>query len=197
MEIRVSGRKVQVTDALRNYANEKIGNALKVFDIQPMECDVVLRVDKNRSNPDRKYVEVTVFVRDSVVRVETSDSDMYAAIDEASDKATRALRKYKTRVIDRRQRPKFRAIPETDVADLDSLLDEGTGEEDDLLVREKSVDLQPMSMEEALVQIDLIGHDFYVYEDRATGLTNVVYRRKNGGYGVIRPKIEENDEPAV
>lgn len=193
MDIRVSGRKVQVTDALKNYANEKIGNALKVFDIEPMECDIVLRVDKNRSNPDRKYVEVTVFVRDSVVRVETSDSDMYAAIDMASNKVTRALRKYKTRVIDKRQRPKFRAVPEATPEDLDSLL-EDSSDEDDLLVREKFIDLQPMSMEEALVEIDLIGHDFYVYEDSTTGLTNVVYRRKNGGYGVIKPKIEENDE---
>ena len=74
VDIKVSGRKIAVTDSLRDYVDEKIGNALKVFDIKPMTCDVVLRVNKNPSNPDRKYVEVTVFVRDNVVRVVTSDA---------------------------------------------------------------------------------------------------------------------------
>ena len=100
VDIKISGRKVTVSDALRDRVNEKIGDALKVFDISPMSCDVVLRVDKNPSNPDRKTCEVTVFVRKNVVRVVASADDMYAAIDEASDKVTRQLRKYKTRVID-------------------------------------------------------------------------------------------------
>ena len=90
VDIKISGRKVSVTDALRDAVNEKIGNALKVFDIQPMSCDVVLRVDKNRSNPDRRACEVTVFVRDTVVRVVEEDADMYAAIDKAADVYLRA-----------------------------------------------------------------------------------------------------------
>ncbi|MCH4053367.1 MAG: ribosome-associated translation inhibitor RaiA [Atopobiaceae bacterium] len=197
VDIKVSGRKIAVTDSLRDYVDEKIGNALKVFDIKPMTCDVVLRVNKNPSNPDRKYVEVTVFVRDNVVRVVTSDADMYAAIDEAADKVTRQLRKYKTRVIDRAQRPKERAqakaakAPQEKVSDLGELIE---GEDDDQLVREKYVELHPMTEEEALVQTDLLGHDFYVFENATTGLVNVVYRRKNGGYGIIKPKIEEADE---
>ena len=96
VDIKISGRKVTVSDALRDHVEEKVGNALKVFDIKPMSCDVVLRVDKNPSNPDRKACEVTVFVRDNVVRVVASSNDMYAAIDEAAEKATRQLRKYKT-----------------------------------------------------------------------------------------------------
>ena len=201
VDIKVSGRKIAVTDSLRDYVNEKIGNALKVFDIQPMTCDVVLRVNKNPSNPERKYVEVTVFVRDNVVRVVTSDADMYAAIDEAADKVTRQLRKYKTRVIDRAQRPKNRAAakalkqPAPTVSDLGELIeDNGEDEDDEELVREKYIDLVPMTEEEALVQTDLIGHDFYVFENATTGLINVVYRRKSGGYGIIKPKVEENDE---
>ena len=71
---------------------------------------------------------------------------------------------------------------------------EPSEDEDDELVREKYIDLTPMTEEEALVQIDLIGHDFYVFMNATTGLTNVVYRRKNGGYGIIKPKIEEPDE---
>ena len=82
VDIKISGRKVTVSDALRSHVEEKIGDALKVFDIQPMTCDVVLRVDKNPSNLERKSVEVTVFVRNSVVRVVSSGDDMYGAIDE-------------------------------------------------------------------------------------------------------------------
>ena len=141
MDIKVSGRKVTVTDALRSYVDEKIGGALEVFDIQPMTCDVVLRVEKNRSNPEAAVCEVTVRVRDNVVR---------------------------------------------------DLID--APEEDDELVREKVIDLPPMTEEEALVQTDLIGHDFYVFTNATTGLVNVIYRRKNGGYGIIKPKIEEPDD---
>ena len=200
MDIKVSGRKVALNDSLRGYVEEKIGNALKVFDIQPMTCDVVLRVDKNPSNPDRKYVEVTVFVRDSVVRVVTSDANMNAAIDEAADKVSRQLRKYKTKVIDRRQR-RGRAAAEAEAAqaaasaaeDLGGLI-EGDEDDDEELVREKLIELTPMTEEEALVQTDLLGHDFYVFENAATGLVNVIYRRENGGYGIIKPKIEEMDD---
>ena len=189
VDIKVSGRKV--TDALRSYVGEKIGDALKVFDIKPMSCDVVLRVDKNPSNPDNQIVEVTVFVRDSVVRVVASHADMYAAIDVAADKVTRQLRKYKTRVVDRRHHDAPAPVPSTtDLADLI----EPSEDDDDELVREKVIDLAPMTEEQALVETDLIGHDFYVFTNATTGLVNVVYHRKNGGYGIIKPKIEEPDD---
>ena len=188
VDIKISGRKVSVTDAMRDHVNEKVGESLKVFDIKPMTCDVVLRVDKNPSNPDRKMCEVTVFVRDNVVRVEASSADMYAAIDVAAAKVARQLRKYKTRVIDRRQRPVPMPVPSSsdDLADL--IVDE-----DDALVREKLIDLRPMTEEEALVQTDLIGHDFYVFENATTGLINVIYHRHNGGYGIIKPRLETED----
>lgn len=191
-DIRISGRKVAITDALRTHVVDKLGSALKVFDISPMTCDCVLRVDKNPSNLERKSCEVTVFVRDSVVRVVASNTDMDAAIDEAADKVTRQLRKFKTRVIDRRQRRG--AIAEApapiDYAGLIEPTPEQIEEEDDQLVREKIIDLVPMTEEEALVQTDLIGHDFYVFTNATTGLVNVIYHRKNGGYGIIKPKIE-------
>lgn len=195
MDIKVSGRKVTVTDALHDYVDEKIGDALKVFNIQPMTCDVVLRVEKNRSNSEAAVCEVTVRVRDNVVRVESADPDMYAAIDFAADKVTRQLRKFKTRVVDRRQRAQGLPVEpiHTDLADL--IEPEAVDEDaDDELVREKVIDLPPMTEEEALVQTDLIGHDFYVFTNATTGLVNVIYHRKNGGYGIIKPKIEEPDE---
>jgi putative sigma-54 modulation protein len=193
VDIKISGRKVSVTDAMRDRVNEKIGESLKVFDIKPMSCDVVLRVDKNRSNPDRQTAEVTVFMRDNVVRVEASDTDMYVAIDTAAEKVTRQLRKYKTRVIDHKhhsQRENVR-IPGEAVTDLADLIN---GDDDDALVREKFIELHPMTEEEALVQTDLIGHDFYVFENATTGLVNVIYHRHNGGYGIIKPRIESEDD---
>ena len=192
-DIKISGRKVSVSDSMREHVNSKVGEALKVFDIKPMSCDVVLRVDKNPSNPDRKMCEVTVFVRDYVVRVEASSSDMYAAIDEAAEKVTRQLRKYKTRVIDRKQRAAV-AVPEH-VDDLAELI-EPTDDDDDVLLREKYVELKPMTEEQALVQTDLLGHDFYVFENAATGLVNVIYHRHNGGYGIIKPRLEPEDDQA-
>ena len=194
MDIKVSGRKTTVTDALRAHVDGKIGEALKVFDIEPMTVDVVLRYEKNPSNPNPAIVEVTVRARGSVIRVAEHGADMYAAIDLSADKVTRQLRKFKTKVVDNRQGGASAAdvAPVERVEDLaDLLLPE---EDDDLLVREKVIDVTPMTEEQALVQTDLLGHDFYVFENATTGLINVVYHRKNGGYGIIKPRIETLDE---
>ena len=196
VDIKISGRKVSVSDGMRDRVEEKIGEALRVFEVQPMTCDVVLRVDKNPSNPERKTCETTVFVRDSVVRVTASSTDMFGAIDEAAEKVTRQLRKYKTKVVDKRKRssrglshPELEAVTAENLAELIE-----PAEEDDQLVREKIVDLVPMTEEEALVQTDLLGHDFYVFENATTGLVNVIYHRHNGGYGIIKPRIESEDD---
>ena len=194
VDIKVSGRKTTVTDAMRDYVDEKIGDALKVFDISPMTCDVVLRVEKNRSNPEHSVCEVTVHVRESVVRVVETEPDMYAAIDKSADKVTRQLRKYKTKVVDRRHRAEGLGAPTKGTANLSELIDARDESDDDLLVREKVIELTPMTEQEALVQTDLIGHDFYVFTNSSTGDINVIYRRKNGGYGIIKPKYEEANE---
>lgn len=193
MDIKVSGRKTTVTDALRARVDEKVGEACKVFDIDPMTVDVVLRYEKNPSNPNPAIVEVTVRARGSVIRVAEHGADMYAAIDASADKVARQLRKFKTKVVDRRQQgPSAAEVapvePVEDLADL--LIPEDA---DDQLVREKVIDITPMTEEQALVQTDLLGHDFYVFENATTGLINVVYHRKNGGYGIIKPKIEDID----
>ena len=194
VDIKISGRKVSISEALRTHVEQKIGDALKVFDITPMSCDVVLRVDRNPSNPDRKTAEVTVFVRNNVVRVTASSDDMYAAIDDAAEKVTRQLRKYKTKVVERRHRAKAEQASVLTQEDLANLIEVSGKEIEDSLVREKYIDIMPMTEEEALVQTDLLGHDFYVFVNSSTGLTNVIYHRKNGGYGIIKPKIEEQNE---
>ena len=182
VDIKISGRKVSVSDALRDHVEAKVGGALKVFDIKPMSCDVVLRVDKNPSNPERKACEVTVFVRDNVVRVVATSDDMYAAIDVAAAKVLRQLRKFKTRVLDRK--PREAAVAPVGEFDPESLMAEFTADEE--VVRVKEIEFAPLTEEEALVQIDLLGHDFFAYTDRDTNLVNVLYRRDDGGYGLLK-----------
>ena len=192
MEIKVIGRKVTVTDALNEYATEKIGNAMKVLSLDIPTAEVVLRVEKNRPVPC--ICEVTLRPKGHTIHVEEHEEDMYAAIDVAAAKVLRQLRKYKTKVIDNRQQGASAAevAPVERVDDLaDLLIPE---KEDDQLVREKIIEITPMTEEQALIQTDLLGHDFYVFENATTGLINVVYHRKNGGYGIIKPKIEALDE---
>ena len=192
MSITVTGRKMPVTDALRAYSEEKVGNAMKVMDISPLTAEVVLYREKNPSNPRPAVCEVTLRTKGHIIRVEEREEEMYAAIDVAAAKVVRQLRKYKTRVIDKKLRSGERVadvLPEAAAAgeelNLDQLMDELT---DDAVVRVKEMEFAPMTQEEALVQIDLLGHDFFVYTDRDSNLVNVLYRRDNGGYGLLKQK---------
>ena len=190
MSVTVTGRKMPVTDALRQYADEKIGNSMKVMDIDPLEAEVVLFVEKNPANPRPACCEVTLRTKGHIIRVEECEEDMYAAIDVAAAKVLRQLRKYKTRVIDRKLRAEGETIraPETAASgelDVDGLMDELAGEE---IVREKVMEFEPLTRDEALIKIDLLGHDFFAYTDRDTGMVNVLYRRDDGGYGLLKQK---------
>jgi putative sigma-54 modulation protein len=196
MDIKVSGRKMPVTDALREYAEDKIGGAIEQLDVGAISCDIVLYVEKNPANPNRAVCEVTVIIKSHVARVEESEQDMYAAIDVAAAKISRQLRKFKTRVQDKRKRKAERAasyeIADSHVAtelDLDRLMDELA---DDEIVRRKKIEYKPLTEEEALIEIDLVGHDFFVYTDRDSGNVHVLYRRKDGSYGILTP--DEGDE---
>lgn len=190
MSITVTGRRMPITDALRQYAEEKIGNSMKVMDIDPLVAEVVLYVEKNPANPRPAVCEVTLRTKGHIIRVEESEEDMYAAIDVAAAKVVRQLRKYKTKVIDRRMRATEKtteaareaAVEETG---FDQLMDELA---DDEIVRVKEIEFEPLTQDEALVKIDLLGHDFFAYTDRDSGLTNVLYRRDDGGYGLLKQK---------
>ena len=191
MSITVTGRKMTVTDALRQYAEEKIGNSMKIMDIDPLDAEVVLSVKKNPSIALPCKCEVTIRTKGHVVHVEESEQDMFAAIDVAAAKILRQLRKFKTRVIDR----KVRAGAHGDPASIKTMA-EGTGDldldalmadlSDDEVVRVKEIEFAPMTEEEALVQIDLLGHDFFVFTDRDTDTVRVLYRRSEGGYGLLK-----------
>ncbi|GAA6490004.1 MULTISPECIES: ribosome hibernation-promoting factor, HPF/YfiA family [Gordonibacter] len=190
MSITVAGRKMPVTDALRQYAEEKIGNSMKVMDIDPLVAEVVLYVEKNPANPRPACCEVTLRTKGHIIRVEECEEDMYAAIDVAAAKVVRQLRKYKTKVIDR----KLRAVDETirtepvPTKDLDQLMEELAADEE--VVRVKEIEFEPLTEEEALVKIDLLGHDFFAYTDRDTNMVNVLYRRDDGGYGLLKQREE-------
>ena len=190
MNITVTGRGIEVTAAMRSYVEEKLQAATNVLDM-PMEAETVLRVEHNPSNPVPQVVEVTVRVKGAVVRVSEAAVDMYAAIDLAADRVSRQLRKYKTRVIDRKTRNGEKTVDASPIPvsegelDLDGLMSELS---DDEVVRVKEIEFAPLTEEEALVQIDLLGHDFFAYTDRDTNLVNVLYRRDNGGYGLLKQK---------
>lgn len=190
MDITVTGRKIQVTDALRENVEQKIGDALRVFDISPMTADVVLRVEHYKNSPEGDICEVTVRVRGSVIRVSCAKDDMYAAIDEAAHMLTRRMRKLKTRVVDRRQRASKsmggETIQENTQLEAQVLADE----DDEALVREKFIEYTKLTEEDALVQADLLGHDFFVFRDMVTDNVHVIYHRKNGGYGILKPDTE-------
>ena len=193
-DVRVSGKGVDVTPALREHVEKRVSEAVSVFDITPMTCEVVLRFGHGRKESDRNTCEMTLRVPRSVVRVSESGPDMYDAVDLAASKVSRQLRKYKTRLLDkhkRARREQVRTVREKPyVPSVDILASMGEPEvDDDALVREKSVVLEPMSVDEALVQLDLLGHSFYMFEEAVTGLTCVVYVRDGGGYGVLRPEF--------
>ena len=184
MEITITGRRITVTPAMREYAEEKIGTVSKAMNIEPLNVEVVLSAGRNRSNPNPCTCEVTLQTKGHIVRVEENDSDMYAAIDVAAAKVTRQMRKYKTRVLGRREAGRV-PEPVAQEADFDKLMAELSAE-DETLVRVKDVSFEPMTQEEALIQIDLLGHDFYGYIDRDTSKFCIVYRRNNGGYGLLQ-----------
>ena len=193
MSITVTGRKMPVTDALREYAEEKIGNSMKVMDIDPLVAEVVLFVEKNPANPRPAVCEVTLRTKGHIIRVEEHEEDMYAAIDVAAAKVVRQLRKYKTKVVDRKLRAADETIRMAEPAaagelDVDGLMQELAA--DDEVVRVKTIEFEPLTEEEALVKIDLLGHDFFDYTDRDSGMVNVLYRRDDGGYGLLKQTEE-------
>ena len=183
MQVKVVARHMTITDPTRAYAEEKFGKIAKVYDAEPVVADVILDVRKNRSHPDRFNAEVTVRMKGHVVRAEEMSIDMHAAIDLAADKAERQMRKYKTRVIDRRNHGQ--SVTKTAPGDVELSIHED--EKASEVVRVKAIDAKPMSEEEAMLQLELLGHDFFVFRHAETDIVNVIYRRNDGDYGLIQP----------
>jgi putative sigma-54 modulation protein len=188
MNIRITGRKMNVSDGLKEYATEKLEAALKVFDITPISAEVILHYEKNPANPKPAVAEITVKAKNHIIRSEESEEDMRGAIDVASAKVERQLRKYKTRIVDRRTKVHKPEVSNDYAEDtLLDIADEIMAEGD--VVRVKDVELEPISQDDAAIRMDLLGHDFYVYLDRDYDGVAVMYRRDDGGYGLIRTSV--------
>ncbi|MDM5157251.1 ribosome-associated translation inhibitor RaiA [Bacillus sp. DX1.1] len=180
MKFNIRGENIEVTPALKDYVEKKISKLERYFDTFP-EIKVNLKVYS-----DKQRVEVTIPFPDLLLRAEETHSDMYAAIDLVVDKIERQIRKHKTKV-----NRKFREKGSTKnvfILPEQPTVQEEVVEDELELVRTKRFDLKPMDVEEAILQMDMLGHNFFVFTNADTDETNVVYGRKDGKYGLIETK---------
>lgn len=176
LKFNIRGENVEVTESIRDYVIKRISKLEKFFeDNVKANAHVNLKVYPNKTFK----VEVTIPLPYLTLRAEETSSDMYGSIDLVTDKLERQIRKYKTKV-NRKSREKG-------YKNMDFVPDvEDEPVSDDLkIVRTKQISLKPMDPEEAVLQMDMLGHDFFVFEDAETNGTSVVYRRKDGRYGLI------------
>jgi len=178
MRIIVSGKNVEVTDGLRNSIESKLAKLEKYFN-KEVEAKATLTVEKSR-----QIIEVTIPINGSILRAEETTEDMYTSIDKVVDKLTRQLRKHKTKMENRNT--KFDTIRFENIPYLND--DESSSQSK--IVKTKRFPLKPMNAEEAVLQMELIGHSFFVYTNGDTEEINVVYKRKDGNYGLIEPDFE-------
>lgn len=174
MKYVIVGKNMEVTQSLKDAVTQKLDKLDKFFS-PDTEVHVTLQV-----NRDRHKIEVTIPVRDNIIRSEQVSNDMYVSIDLVEEVIERQLRKYKGKLRDRWQSgPGLR--PEVEEKDF-------LAEEDVKIVRRKQFDIKPMYPEDACVQMELLGHSFYVFVNAETEQTNVVYKRRGGTYGLIEPE---------
>lgn len=185
----IQGKNVEITDAIRSYVQEKIECAVSHFAQITSEVDVNLSVARNPRISASQSAEVTVYANGTVIRAEESSENLYASIDRVADKLARKLRKYK----ERNGIHRVRHTPKTSVAVAqqpvtDPLNTERQAELPAEVVRTKYFAMPPMTVQEALHQLELVDHDFYVFRNIENGEINVIYVRNHGGYGLIRPR---------
>lgn len=174
MKIIISGKNIEITEALRNIVEKKLAKLDKFFN-PDIIAHVTLSVEKNRQK-----MEATIPFSGVILRAEESNDDMYVSIDAATDKLERQLRKQKTKLQRREQSDslRFQYIPENDVPDKDEAR----------IVKTKKFAIKPMSPEEAVLQMELLGHNFFVFENSDNNDVDVVYKRKDGNFGIIEPE---------
>lgn len=174
MKTIVSGRNMSVTDALRDTIRSKLGKLDRFFH-KELEAQVTLSVEKNRH-----IIEVTIPFNGSILRAEEATEDMYRSIDGVVDKLIRQLGKQKNKLENRINRYETIRFENIKVDEEDSM-------EEARIVRTKRFLIKPMDPEEAVLQMELLGHNFFVFVDAETDDVNVVYRRRDGDYGLIEP----------
>lgn len=175
MKFNIHGNKLEATPAIKSYIEEKIGRLDKYFENPQNICATV--VIKLRGK--EQIVEVTIPIQKGVLRGEQSHDDLYAAIDLVSDKMERQIRKNKTKL--KKQKNSFADF------NIDFEIDNNESE-DRIVVKRKTLEMKPMSEEEAILQMELLGHEFFVFKNIESNNTSVLYRRKDGDYGIIETK---------
>jgi putative sigma-54 modulation protein len=177
MQLQVKGRNLEISDSIRSYAEQKLGKLERQIDDPRIELE--LTVERNPSIAARQIAEATVWTRGPVLRAREQSADMKASIDQLVDKLERQVKRYRQK---RRRRPTRAAQPAVEsvpvVAD----------EEEPTIVKTKQFAVTPMTPEEAVLQLELVGHDFFVFRSSDTDEINVVYRRRDGNYGLIEPE---------
>jgi putative sigma-54 modulation protein len=174
----MKGRNVEVTDSLRKYAEQKLAKLDRKLG-EATQVELELLVEKNPSIAANQVAEATVWTKGPTLRAREASRDMKASIDQLAEKLLRQVTNYR----DKRRRPYARyredggSSPMPDVSE----------ESEPTIVKTKQFPVKPMSAEEAVSQLELIGHDFFVFRNADTDEVNVVYRRREGGYGLIEP----------
>jgi putative sigma-54 modulation protein len=182
MDVTVKGRNIPVTEALERYAFAKVERVRKFFDDERSvsRAEVELIHERNPSISEPEVAEATLFINGTVLKAREASEDMYASIDRMSDKLERQVRRYRGRQIDRWHGQLKGHSPEPTFVEEEEEI--GTR-----IVRTKQFQMKPMSAEEAVLQMELLDHDFFVFTSADTGDINVVYRRRDGNYGLIEP----------
>ena len=175
MRFTITGINIEVTRGLREAVEDKLGKLYRFF-APATEAVVRLSVQK-----DIQKIEVTIPVKGHIIRAEESSSDMYVSIDLVEEILERQLKKYKNKLIDKKQ-----SAPSFSEA---FLQEDASAEEEIQIVKSKKFAVKPMDPEEACVQMELLGHNFYVFLNADTEEVNVVYKRKGGTYGLIEPEF--------
>ena len=176
MKYNIRGDKMVVTEAIRDYAEEKLGKLEKYFKDDDITANVLTRVRGNS-----QIVEVTIPTSKFVLRSEEENEDLYAAIDLVSDKLERQIRKNKTKIRSKKSKANYESF----IVDFEVEKEE---ENENLIVKRKELDTKPMSEEEAVLQMELVGHPFFIFKNATTDNISVVYKRKDGNYGIIDTK---------
>jgi putative sigma-54 modulation protein len=178
MRLQVKGRNVEVSESIRSYAEEKLGKLERLVN-DPTRVELELAVEKNPSIAANQVAEATVWTKGPVLRARESSADMKASIDQLVDKLERQVKRYRQK---RRPRRHARMDGGVDAAPVT------TSREEPMIVKTKQFAIKPMSPEEAVLQLELVGHDFFVFRNSESDEVNVVYRRRDGGYGLIEPQ---------
>ena len=178
MKYNIRGDKLVVTDAINNYAKSKLDRLNKYFKEDDILANVLLRVRGNS-----QIIEVTIPTDKFILRSEEEDTDLYAAIDLVTDKLERQIRKNKTRLKKQNIDNKYKDF------NFDyELLNEEESSEEEKIVKRKNIEMKPMDEEEAILEMNLLGHEFFVYKDMHTNNICIIYKRKDGNYGLIETK---------